>query len=98
FFRGRTERELESRFRPIVDRKMAELGYLDEYDRLVDAYAGLPFTTRPDFDPRAYVTGKALDGLFTILADEEKRIRDDPAARTTELLRRVFGGATGGQR
>jgi hypothetical protein len=92
FFRSRTEAELLARFRPIVDRKMAELGYLETYDRLADAYAALPFKSRPVFDPGAYVTGRALDGLFTVLADEEKRIREDPAARTTELLRRVFSG------
>jgi hypothetical protein len=92
YFRGRTGAELESRFRPIVDAKMQELGYLQAYDSLVDAYAALPLTTKPAFDPQGYVTGRALDGLFTILADEEQRIRDDPAARTTELLRQVFGG------
>ncbi|GJM44098.1 MAG: hypothetical protein DHS20C21_09400 [Gemmatimonadota bacterium] len=93
FFRARTEEELNERFAPIVNAKMAELGYLDTYDRLIDGYAALPLTSRPEFDPRSYVTGRALDGLFVILADEEKRIRDDPAARTTDLLRRVFSSA-----
>ena len=42
-------------------------------------------------DLEAYVTSRALDGLFTVLGDEEARIREDPAARSSELLRRVFG-------
>lgn len=95
YFRGRTETELETRFLPIVETKMQELGYVKKYEELADAYAALPLTTRPAFDPEDYVTDRALSGLFTILADEEKRIRDDPAARTTELLRQVFGGSDG---
>jgi len=91
YFRRTTETKLEARFAPIVDEKMTALGTVRVYDRLVAAYDALPLTTRPAFDPRAYVTDRALDGLFTVLGDEEKRIRDDPAARTTELLRKVFG-------
>ena len=44
-------------------------------------------------DPDGYVTGKALDGLFLVIAAEEKRIRENPAARTTELLQKVFGAS-----
>jgi len=96
FFRGRTEQELRARFEPIVTRKMTELGYVRTYERLVEAYSALPLTTKPAFDPEAYVTDRALDGLFTILGEEEKRIREDPLARTTALLRRVFGSTTTG--
>lgn len=91
FFRNRTEDELRTRFRPIVVSKMNEIGSMRIYDRLVQAYTALPLTTKPAFDPADYVTSRALTGLFTILGDEEKRIREDPLARTTELLRRVFG-------
>jgi hypothetical protein len=91
YFRRTTEARLEARFAPIVDEKMTALGTVRVYDQLVAAYDALPLTTKPAFDPRAYVTSRALDGLFTVLGDEEKRIRDDPAARTTALLRRVFG-------
>ncbi|NNE44310.1 MAG: DUF4197 domain-containing protein [Gemmatimonadetes bacterium] len=94
YFQGRTEAELETRFRPIVDAKMQELGYVKKYEELADAYAALPLTTRPAFDPEAYVTDRALDGLFKVLEGEEKKIRDDPAARTTELLRQVFGATS----
>ena len=91
FFRRTTGDELRARFQPIVAAKMSELGYLRKYDELVSMYAALPLTTKPAFRPEDYVTDRALDGLFTILGDEEKRIREDPAARTTALLRRVFG-------
>jgi hypothetical protein len=91
FFRRRTETELRSRFHPIVVSKMNALGSVRAYDRLVQAYTALPLTTKPAFDPAEYVTRRALGGLFTVLGDEEKRIRDDPVARTTEILRRVFG-------
>jgi hypothetical protein len=91
YFRRTTEAQLEARFAPIVNDKMTALGTVRVYDQLVAAYEALPLTTKPAFDPRAYVTDRALDGLFAVLGDEEKRIRDDPAARTTELLRKVFG-------
>ncbi|HMB70563.1 MAG TPA: DUF4197 domain-containing protein [bacterium] len=91
YFRRTTEAQLEARFAPIVDEKMTTLGTVRVYDQLVSAYDALPLTTKPAFDPRAYVTDRALNGLFTVLGDEEKRIREDPLARTTALLRKVFG-------
>ena len=54
-------------------------------------YTALPFTTKPPLDLQGYVAESALDGLFTVLGEEERKIRADPVARTTELLRRVFG-------
>ena len=92
YFRGRTEAELRARFTPIVQDKMGEVGLYKLYGDLADAYDALPFTTTPALDLDAYVTGKALDGLFLTLAEEEARIRRDPVARTTALLKRVFGG------
>lgn len=91
YFRGKTEAELTVRFQPIVDEKMEEVGLYRVYDELAGYYEKLPFVEQPALDLKAYVTGRALDGLFVVLAQEEKLIRDDPAARTTELLKRVFG-------
>lgn len=91
----RTERsELESRFAPIVARRLDEVGLARIYDRLAERYNALPFVSTPAVDLDAHVTGRALDGLFTALGQEEARIREDPVARTTELLRRVFREAT----
>lgn len=91
YFRERTEAELASRFGPIVQQKMGEVGLYNLYGDLADAYDALPFTTKPALDLDAYVTDKALGGLFLTLAEEEARIRQDPVARTTDLLKRVFG-------
>jgi len=91
YFRGRTETELRSRFLPLVKEKMETVGLYRVYGELAAAYEAIPFTTSPALDLDAYVTDRALDGLFLTLAEEEARIREDPAARTTRLLRRVFG-------
>jgi hypothetical protein len=94
YFRQRTAYVLHQRFRPIVHSKIAEVGLARLYKRLSDSYLALPLTKRSDLvDLDEYVTERALNGLFTVLAQEEKRIRENPAARTTELLREVFGGS-----
>jgi hypothetical protein len=91
YFERTTRETLRSRFQPIVDEKMDEVGVVRTYDGLVERYAALPFTQKPTLDLRGYVTEGALDGLFTVLGEEERKIRTDPAARTTALLRQVFG-------
>ncbi|MCP4572892.1 MAG: DUF4197 domain-containing protein [bacterium] len=93
YFRSRTESDLRARFAPIVAEKTESVGLGRLYGQLTDTYGKLPLTSKPALvDLDAYVTDEALDGLFTVLAREEQAIRQDPAARTTELLRRVFGG------
>jgi hypothetical protein len=91
YFRDHTEDTLGTRFRPIISEKMADVGLARLYEHLVSSYRTLPFASEPALDLNDYVTDKALDGLFTVLGQEETRIREDPAARSTELLRRVFG-------
>ncbi len=93
YLRGRTTESLRQRFEPIIEGKMEKVGLYRTYGRLADTYNGLPFTSRPAVDLEDYLTEKALDGLFTTLAEEETRIREDPVARTTELLRKVFSRA-----
>lgn len=90
FFRQRTEDVLSGRFRPIIEHKMGQVGLARQYDRLSSIYNALPLVSRPAVDLDAYLTHRALDGLFHELAEEERKIRRDPVARTTELLRRVF--------
>ena len=63
---------------------------LTGYETLVARLESLPFLEPPDLDLVGYVTDHALDGLFTVLAQEEQKIREDPLARTTALLQRVF--------
>ncbi len=91
YFRSHTEESLHERFKPIVTEKMSEIGLYKIYNGLTDYYNKLPLVTTPALDLDEYVTQHALNGLFTILGQEEKRIRTDPLARTTDLLRRVFG-------
>jgi hypothetical protein len=91
YFRARTSDRLRARFEPIVHSKMSEVGLYRIYNDLVDQYSKLPFVSKPAFDLDEYITENALNGLFTVLAQEEALIREDPAARTTDLLRRVFG-------
>ncbi len=91
YFRGSAGPELERRFRPIVDEKLQSVGATRSFDRLMKKVEDLPMVTRPVVDLNAYVTNEALDGLFLMLAREEERIRTDPVARTTELLKKYFG-------
>jgi len=74
-----------------VKEKMEEVGLYRLYGELADRYNAIPFMSTPALDLDDYVASHALDGLFTVLGEQEARIRRDPVARTTELLRRVFG-------
>lgn len=91
YFERTTRGTLFQRFEPIVTQKMGAVGVVQDYDQLVSRYTALPFTKKPNLDLQDYVTNQALDGLFTVLGDEEQKIRTDAAARVTPLLREVFG-------
>jgi hypothetical protein len=92
YFQRQTGSELRKRFHPVIEQKMEEIGLSRLYSQIEDTYNSLTFTGTPELvDLDEYVTDKALDGLFTVLVGEEEKIRRDPAARTTELLRKVFG-------
>ena len=91
YFRSRTQASLAARFKPIVTQTTDAVGATRKYKELaakVSKYA----TGFQAQDLDAYVTDRALMGLFRTLGEEEQRIRQDPAARTSELLRKVFGG------
>jgi len=91
YFKDKTSGRLQEIFKPIIHQAMSEVGVTRYYQALDDRIKTIPFADHLSFDLDQYVTGKALDGLFLILADEEKKIRKDPAARVTSLLKRVFG-------
>jgi len=91
YFRGKTDDRLKEIFKPIVHDAMSEVGVTRNYQSLVDKTRVLPFADSINLDLDQYVTGKALDGLFLVLGEEEKKIRQDPAARVTDLLKKVFG-------
>jgi hypothetical protein len=94
YFEQTTRASLHKRFEPIIHETMAQVGVTGTYQQLRQGLSRLPAVSLQELELDSYVTGKALDGLFTMLAREEKAIRDDPAARTTDLLRRVFGGSS----
>ena len=92
YFRRATEAELTQKFQPIIQQSMTKCGATAAYEQLLDkARSANPFFNNPSLDPNAYVTGKAMDGLFKMVAAEEKRIRENPVARSTDLLKSVFG-------
>lgn len=92
YFRGKTENALRSEFAPIIRNSLQQTGYYDSYRTMLDVYTRLPLANKPSLDLEQHILARSLDGLFVKLAEEEKAIRQDPAKRTTELLRQVFGG------
>ena len=91
FFKDKTYHALGQRFQPLVHDAMAEVGVTRYYQTLEDKIRVLPVKGLMDVDLDQYVTDKALDGLFVMLAQEEAKIRTDPAARVTDILKKVFG-------
>jgi hypothetical protein len=94
YLRSKTEAQLKQKFKPIVDKAIAEVGLTNAWEPLATAYNTATLLTggqavEPDLSN--YVTEKAIAGLFVHVTAEEKRIRKDPLARGTELLQRVFG-------
>jgi hypothetical protein len=93
YFRGKTQKKLYDEFRPAVSASMDSVGVTRSYKEMVGKYSALPLAGKTEsVDLDHYVTTKALDGLFYMLGQEEKKIRTDPAARVTDLLKTVFGG------
>jgi hypothetical protein len=92
FFRRTSEQRLRDEFRPIVERFTEQVGVTQKYKQMMGRYGFLGRVVGQDgSDIDGYVTEKALDGLFLLIADEERRIRRDPVGRTTSILRAVFG-------
>ena len=95
YFRRTSETNLHARFLPIVKQATAAVGVTAAYKRMTDRVAfggiGEAILGREAVDIDSYITGRALDALFLKIAEQEKLIRENPAARTTELLRKVFG-------
>ena len=92
FFRRTTEEDLRGKFRPIVEDFTAKTGVTSKYKAMVGkAGFAAQLLGRDATDLDGYVTQKALDGLFFMVGEEERKIRRDPIGRTTSLLRKVFG-------
>jgi len=91
FFKSKTYDKLFSDFKPAVSLSMNEVGVTRSYKEMMGKYTSIPFMKAESLDVDNYVTNKALDGLFYMVAREEKKIRTDPGARVTDLLKKVFG-------
>lgn len=90
YFKRTSSADLTAAFSPIVKQSMQRVGVVQQYDRLLASAPGGSVLAE-QFDLDQYVVGKTLDGLFLMLGEEEKKIRKDPAAQTTALLKEVFG-------
>ena len=91
YFKAKTSKKLHSAFRPPVETVMADVGVTRQYNDLIGKYKSVPFAKSVSFDINQYVTEKATDGIFFVVGQEEKKIRTNPAARATDLLKEVFG-------
>ncbi len=91
YFQRKMTPGLASAMRPVVDQSLAEVGAVQVYNQAMTAYRALPYAPEIKTDLTGYVVEKGMGGIFHYLAQEEAVIRRDPAKRTTELLRRVFG-------
>jgi hypothetical protein len=92
YFRGATSEDLSAEFKPVVQHTMNQVGVTPQYRELLGGYKNIPFANSPKLDINNYVVAKSLDGLFYMVGEEEKKIRKNPAARVTDLLKQVFRG------
>jgi hypothetical protein len=86
-----TTKELSGKFQPVIKTSLDKVNATKYWSDVINTYNAIPFVEKINPNLTEYVTNKALEGLFTMIAKEEMSIRKDPAARTTELLRKVFG-------
>jgi hypothetical protein len=91
YLKRTTTQQLTVAFQPIIQQSLDKVDATRYYTDLTTRYNKIPLVTPVQTDLNQYATGKAIDGLFTLVAQEEANIRENPVARTTELLKRVFG-------
>jgi hypothetical protein len=90
YFKRTASADLTTAFSPIVHRSMERVGVVQQYNQVLNSAPG-GSVLAGQFDLDKYIVGKTLDGLFYMLGEQEKQIRKNPAARTTALLKEVFG-------
>lgn len=92
FFREKTTAQLVAAFTPVIQSSLDKVDATKYYSDMVSRYNSIPFIKKLNPDLTGYVTMKATNALFDLVAQEEKNIRNNFAARTTDLLKKVFGG------
>jgi len=91
YFQSRMTPPLKQEMKPVINSALAQSGAIKSYERIMDKYHSLPFVPDVRADLTQYTIDKTLNAIFYYLAQEEAAIRKEPAKRTTELLKRVFG-------
>lgn len=91
YLRDKTTPQLTTAFRPVIEQSLDQVGASTKWSALVSLYNNIPFVKKLNPDLAGYVTDKTLSGMFLSVAEEEKKIRKDPVAQTTDLLKKVFG-------
>ena len=91
YLRRTTSSALKEKFQPVVKNSLEKVNATKYYSDLINTYNKVPLVQKMNPNLNEYATDKAIGGLFIMIAREEKNIRDNPGARTTELLKKVFG-------
>ncbi len=91
YFRRTTQDQLRARFLPIVKRSTAKVGLAQTYNQYAEQGARFGLVKKEHANLDAYVTEKALDGLYFMIAEEEKKIRRDPVGSASNIIKKVFG-------
>ncbi|SOE19896.1 Protein of unknown function [Spirosomataceae bacterium TFI 002] len=93
FLKRTTTAQLTEKFMPVVEKALAKTQATQYYGDIANAYNKIPLTSNINPDLKGYATEMAINGLFLMIAEEEAKIRQDPFARTSALLKRVFGNS-----
>jgi len=91
FFAGRTRAPLTERFLPVVTTATVKVKLAEKYNQLAGKAAGFGLVKKEDANIQRYVTGKSLDGLYLMIGEEERKIRQDPVGSGSAILQKVFG-------
>ena len=91
FFADKTRAPLSAKFLPAVTKAIAKVGLAEKYNQMAGKAAGLGLVKQEDANIQQYVTGKSLDGLYLMIGEEEKKIRQNPVATGSAVLKKVFG-------
>lgn len=91
YLKRTTSAQLTEKFKPVIQNSLSKVNATKYYGDLVGTYNKIPFVEKVNPSLDDYATAKAVDGLFVMIAKEERNIRKDPLARTTDLLKKVFG-------
>lgn len=90
YLKRTTSGELYTAFNPVIQNSLKKVNATKYYNDVITTYNAIPLVEKVNPDLDDYVTNRTMDGLFTLIEDEERNIRENPIARTTELLKKVF--------